>query len=227
MSFLSNCYLCQSAEVAGLCDVGGTTPDLRPACRMHAMVSADAIIADLTEAQRRVVERAVQQTSVHSGRGGEKVQVMRALERKKLVKQGKVHIRETDWSFTPAGHAIGALLHRSQLDKTVREKSTSELKAWFPNSRGQKSAAIMQELELRGWQFQGGSAPVEVDWVRVHTPEWQIVEGIAGLYGYHVRDASLPNAASLSSACGARVMTSSSLRSAGSPSVSSARTSTR
>lgn len=157
-------------------DVGGTTPDLRPACESHASptISVEAMIAVLTEAQRRVVELSVDRSSTHSGRGGYNVQIMRALARKGFVTQGKVHTWETDWRFTPAGFFIGARLHRVRLEKACREKSTSALKTWFPDSRGQQCTVIMQELEARGWQWESTSA----GWVCVHAPEGA---GIAGL----------------------------------------------
>jgi hypothetical protein len=160
------------------------------------------MIAELTEAQKGVVELAVDRSSTHSGRGGYNVQTMRALERKGLVKQGKVYTWETHWLFTPAGRVIGARLHRARLDKNIREMSSQDLQNWFPNSRGQQCSAIMQELELRGWQWQSTTA----DWMRIHTPDWKVVEGIAGVYSYHLRDASQRGAEALPAACDAKVM---------------------
>lgn len=38
-------------------------------------------------------------------------------------------------------------------------------------------------------------------------PEWKVVEHVAGVWSYHLRDASRPNASTARAACGAPVMT--------------------
>jgi hypothetical protein len=164
----------------------------------------EKITESLTDAQKQVVEIAIDRGSTHSGRNGTNVQTMRALERKGLVRKGKERTWETDWHFTDAGRAVGTHLHKLRLDGACRDESTAALKAWF-EERGHMSelrrGSIISELATRGWQ------PTADGWTRTHTPVWTIVEGVSGTYHYHLRDASLPNAASLPSTCGARVMT--------------------
>jgi hypothetical protein len=161
------CHLCPSTDIVGLCDVGGTKPDLRPACKSHVEKSTGEVVADLSEAQKTVLLRAVESTTTHSGRGGHSVSTMRALERKGFVRQGKAHTHDTNWHFTAGAAFIGLYLERINFDAICRREATSALKLWFPNSRGQSSAAIMAELEARGWQWQSTSA----DWTRINCPE--------------------------------------------------------
>lgn len=165
----------------------------------------EEIVASLTDAQKRVVERVVDSASTHSGRNGTNVQVMRALARKGLVRQGKVHTHETDWHFTEVGTAVGQHLHRQRLDEGCRSRATPELKAWLDSTTisAMRRESIVKELGIRGWQQTADN------WTCADTPEWRVVEGIAGIYSYHVRDASQPKAETLPAACGAQVMTTS------------------
>lgn len=188
------CYRCVRKDIVGLCDEGGDRPELQPACKAHAGTLIEEAIRSLTGAQKAVLLGAVESPTTHSGRGGHSASTMRALERKGLVKQGKA---PATWRFTDGAAFIGRCLERTKLDETCRAKTTAELVSWFPDSRGQAA-----ELEVRGWRWD----PTSADWVRAHHPAWAVVEGIAGIYSYHVRDASQRGADTLPAACGTKVM---------------------
>lgn len=190
------CYHCPSADIVGFCNVGGKTPDRRPACQEHVdpTFPAKGGIAALTNAQKAVLESADGRVGIPEGHG---TLTLRALERRGFAKQeGSV------WRLTPTGHFLSLLLHREFLDKTFRVKSTLALQECLQDLRGESRAAVMRELETRGWRWE----PDQTAWVRTHVATWTVVEGVAGIYSYHLRDSSASHHEGRSAACGAHVM---------------------
>lgn len=71
------------------------------------------IIAKLTEAQKTVLEMAVDRgCRTHSGRGGWSVTTMRALERQGCVTKGRESMWETHWKLTTRGSSVGRMLRQ-------------------------------------------------------------------------------------------------------------------
>lgn len=61
----------------------------------------------ITSAMEKVLCVVERRTSTHSGRGGWSASLMRAMERRGLVRMGEVGTWETTWHFTEAGIAEG------------------------------------------------------------------------------------------------------------------------
>lgn len=205
--FAQKCYHCPSTDVIGLCDVGGSRPDLRPACERHSdeTLRVVDIITDLSEQQRGILEESTHSAVTQSGRGGHRIQTMRALERRRMLRLDKEHANVTDWRFTSLGFFIGERLARVRLDKQCQLASTKDLKDGFADAQRLKAHAILAELEIRGWRWDFA----QHDWTRdEREPDWKIVEGISGTFHYHLQDGARPSSPSKRLAiCGAHVMT--------------------